>query len=111
MERVNGEWEQKKLVDELVKGRESARQLQLQLGQAAASQELQEYLLQTIMSTFANALSLLQYSNGQQQQQQQQHQQMGAFADSPTSLNGSPNSDSSAQPFKDPEQVDMNKKR
>ena len=98
-----GEWDhKKKLKNELLKGKELAKQLQIHLNvrpstssmaaaassSSSASNDGSELLVQKILSSYEKALSLLS-SNGIQ------------ISESPSSLNGSPRSEDSDREFKD----------
>ncbi|XP_050221547.1 probable WRKY transcription factor 53 [Mercurialis annua] len=103
-----GDWEKKNLVNELVTGRELARQLQIHVNVPSSSRETRELLVQKIVTSYENALSMLNLSSLMQQS--------GATArimpsDSPSaSLGGSPRSDQdSDRELKD--QQDPNRKR
>lgn len=106
MERKGDGHEQKRLVEMLVRGKDAAKQfqLQLQLGQAA-SQELKEHLVETILSTFTNVFSILKHSDATSQQPPM------ALSNSPRSLSGSPKSSNSMEAFREPGQVDMAAKK
>lgn len=107
MERKGDGHEQKRLVEMLVRGKDAAKQfqLQLQLGQAA-SQELKEHLVETILSTFTNVFSILKHSNATSQQPPT------ALSNSPRSLSSSsPKSNNSMVAFREPGQVDMAAKK
>ncbi|XP_075519115.1 putative WRKY transcription factor 53 [Primulina tabacum] len=60
MEKV-GIWDQETVIGELTQGREYANQLQKELNPPATSREACAFLLQRILSSYDNALSLLEY--------------------------------------------------
>ncbi|XP_038901918.1 probable WRKY transcription factor 53 isoform X2 [Benincasa hispida] len=116
-----GEWDQKKLKNELLKGKDLAKQLQIHLNvkpspspspsssssmaasssSSSFSNDGSEYLVQKILCSYEKALSLLN-SNGIQ-----------ISESSPSSLNGgSPRSEDSDREFKDPsDQIIANSSR
>ncbi|XP_073141949.1 probable WRKY transcription factor 53 [Henckelia pumila] len=64
-----GTWDQETVISELTRGREFANQLQKELNPAATSREACVFLLERILSSYDNALTLLDYmallGNGQ----------------------------------------------
>lgn len=93
-----GDWEQKNLVNELARGKEVARQLQMHLNNGtSASQETREYLVQKILVSYEKALSMLTWTTsspaGDHLQPQPSPGVSGLMSESPPSLNGSPRSD------------------
>ncbi|XP_022140884.1 probable WRKY transcription factor 53 isoform X2 [Momordica charantia] len=100
-----GEWEQKNLKNELLRGKELAKQLQLYLNvqpsssMPASPSEDGELLVQKILSSYEKALSFFS-STGIQ------------ISESPSSPNGSPRSEDSDREFKDQDQrINASRKR
>ncbi|KAM7260056.1 hypothetical protein ACFE04_015797 [Oxalis oulophora] len=98
-------WEQKTVVGELLQGVEFAKQLRVQLSNAASSHETKELLVQRILASFEKALLIQNWSGGggsssstmvTLQQQQQQPPSVaansgsgsGVLPESPISING-----------------------
>ena len=91
-----GDWEQKNLIKELVKGRELASQLKIHLNMPSSSPETREFLVEKILSSYEKALSMLSLSTSSVPG--------GAIlrmSESPPSLAGSPRIEDSDRDFKD----------
>ncbi|KAI4337944.1 hypothetical protein L6164_016306 [Bauhinia variegata] len=80
-----GDWDHKNLINELVQGKDLARQLQISLNAPSSSQETREFLIQKIVDSFEKALSAINWNTG-----------------SPP-LSGSPRSEDSEKDLKDQE--------
>lgn len=113
MDRKMGEWEQNSLINVLLQGRESAKQLQIQLNLRTSSSSPDQtrgiMLVQKIISSYDKALSMLNFCASSSSTQEPQLP-AGPVTESPTSLTGSPLSEDSDRDVKDP-QEDVSKKR
>lgn len=96
-----GDWEQKDLVNELMLGRELARQLQIHLNVPSSSPETRETLVHEIQASYEKALSMLNPT--------------GSIAigvsESPPSLSGSPRTEDSERELKDHDLRHASRKR
>nr|QGQ64051.1 WRKY transcription factor 28 [Santalum album] len=110
-----GEPEQRNLIGELTRGRELARQLQTHLHTPSASHESREALLQRILSSYENALSMLKCGASTSTSAfaaRDPPPAMGAVTESPRSMSESPRSEDSDREFKDSELAkDASRKR
>lgn len=113
MDRNMGEWEQNSLINVLLQGRESAKQLQIQLNLRTSSSSHDQtrgiMLVQKIITSYEKALSMLNFC-GSSSSTQEPQPPAGPVTESPTSLTGSPLSEDSDRDVKDP-QEDVSKKR
>lgn len=100
--------EQGTLISELIQGMELAKQLRVHLD-TASSAEPMDLLVQKIISSYENALRILQFSRPMSMGQPQQN--VGATSGVPESLsiNGSPRSDDLDEENQDTR--DVSKKR
>ncbi|XP_010261512.1 PREDICTED: probable WRKY transcription factor 41 [Nelumbo nucifera] len=103
MEKV-GEWDKNGLLNELMQGREIARQLHILLD-PSSSAEKRQFLVQKAQSCFERALAILKW-NGVVETKPQSVGIVAAMSDSPRSDSGSHRSNDSDQ-----ERRDMSKKR
>ncbi|PON50096.1 WRKY domain containing protein [Parasponia andersonii] len=106
MDQNMGDWEQKNLVNELTRGKELARQLQIHLNAAntaasasssSSSHETREYLVQNILRSYEKALSMLNWTSlpaGDHPLQPSPGAPV-RMSESPPSLTGSPRSEDS----------------
>ncbi|KAA8533644.1 hypothetical protein F0562_030922 [Nyssa sinensis] len=105
----SAEWEQKNLIKELAQGRELAKQLLIHLNVPSSSHETSEVLVQKILKSYSNALSILQLNGAVGEPQP------GGVATGTSkfqrSLTGSPDSEDSGWGFKDHENKDPTRKR
>lgn len=99
----------KNLLNELTEGRELAKQLQIHLNVLSSSHKTREVLIDRILNSYDQALSMLKYS-GTSGETQQGGLRIGTL-DSPRSLSGSPRSDGSDHEFKDQDAKEGSKKR
>lgn len=96
-------WEQGTLVNELMQGMEMAKQLMSHVKSSTSySTETQQFLLQKILSSYQNALSILNSNGCSAVQPHQLVAAKGAAPESPVSTDGSKDH---------PEHIDVSKKR
>lgn len=114
MDRNMGEWEQKSLINELLQGRELAKQLQIQLNLRTSSSAQDQtrgiMFVQKIISSYDKALSMLGFCSSSSSTQEPQLP-TGLVTESPTSLTGSPLSEDSDRDVKDPQEPKDGSKR
>lgn len=106
------DWDQKYLIDELSKGRELAKQLQIHLNVPSSSRDVRELLAYKILNSYDKALTILKPSGPVSTVEPQSN--IGAkfgYSDSPSSFSGSPNSQDFDHNFMDPENKTESKKR
>lgn len=115
---TNCNWEQNTLANEIIQGMEIAKQLKFHLRSSRSSPETQEMLLQRILSSYDNALLILNWGGSSVGQPPQPQPQPGAKAtavpESPISVDGSPRIGDSNTDFKDQQEQDhryVSKKR
>nr|BAG15875.1 WRKY transcription factor [Bruguiera gymnorhiza] len=102
-------WEQRTLISELSQGMKLAKQLRLHLT-AASSVETRDLLLQRILSSYENSLSILNWSGSTVHPQTVRLS--AGVPESPLSINGSPRSDDFDRGLGDnPSHNDASKKR
>lgn len=82
-------WEKNTIANELIQGMEVARQLKFHLSSSTSSPETQQRLLQRILSSYDNALLLLNW-NESSAVQPQAVPAMVSVPHSPISTDGSP---------------------
>ncbi|KAJ7965392.1 WRKY transcription factor [Quillaja saponaria] len=90
-----GDWEQRNLINELIQGRELARQLQICLNAPSSSHEDREFLLKKIITSFEKALAMLNCSGFSVGEPSQLIGGPIPMSESPPSLSGSPRSEDS----------------
>lgn len=113
---TNCNWEQNILANEIIQGMEIAKQLKFHLSSSTSSPQTQEMLLQRILSSYDNALLILNWggSSVAQPPQPQQGAKATAMPESPISVDGSPRIGDSNTGFKDQQEQDnkyVSKKR
>lgn len=103
-----GDWEQMKLINELILGKELAKQLQVHLNVPSSSRETREILVRRILNSYEKALSMLNCSTsssslsvGDQPHHPAGGAVVGGISESPPSLSGSPHSEDSDRDTKD----------
>lgn len=99
----------KSLLNELTEGRELAKQLQIHLNVSSSSHKTRDVLIDKILNSYDQALSILKYG-GMSGETQQGGLRIGTL-DSPRSLSGSPRSDGSDHESKDHDTKEGSKKR
>lgn len=104
-------WEQSALANELIQGMEIAKQLKFHLSSSTASPETQQLLLSRILSSYDNALLILN-CNGSTVVQPQPVAAAATVPESPISTDGSPRNADFDTGFKDhQDHRDVSKKR
>ncbi|KAL2550655.1 putative WRKY transcription factor 30 [Forsythia ovata] len=103
------DFDMKNLFNGLTEGRELAKQLQIHLNVSSSSHKTSEVLVEKILNSYDQALSILKY--GVACGETQQGGLRIGTSDSPRSNSGSPRSDGSDHEFKDQDTKEGSKKR
>lgn len=93
---------EKKLINELVQGREVARRLQMCMHVPSSSQETREYLIHRIIATFEKALAMVNWTDGSTVGEASQPTPVGIRMSESPPMSGSPRSEDSDRDNQDP---------
>ena len=123
----SADWELGNLINELMLGRELAKQLQVRINAPSSSPESRELLVHKIINSYEKVLNMLKSNAavrvGEREQstgttiamsESRSRQNTGlaiGMSDSPRSLSASPHSDDSDREFRDQDSRDVSRKR